>query len=97
MPWDSTVLSVEEDAADGDMRILAYARPDGKRVIVLSNRCGADVRFDVATNLPEARWVGRRYTPDTAGNDFAGEPIGAQRGDLSVTVADLSWEFWIEA
>jgi hypothetical protein len=96
MPWDSTVLSCREDEFDHDTRILAYVRPDGKRVIVLSNRCGRKFRFDVGTNLPDSTFQGMRYTPDEAGPNFAGVDVGLQTGDLSATVPDLAWEFWIE-
>jgi hypothetical protein len=96
MPWDSTVLEVREQCAEPDMRILAYRRPDGRDVLVLSNRSGQPFRFDVRTRKPGARFVGRRYTPARAGENFTGVEVGRQEGDLSVTVPDLAWEFWIE-
>ncbi|QDU57230.1 glycoside hydrolase family 30 beta sandwich domain-containing protein [Aeoliella mucimassa] len=97
MPWDSTVVKVTEEAFDHDMRILAFKRPDGKLVVVLSNRCWSDYQFQVDTQLPDAEFRGYRYTPDESGEGFMGVPVGAQQGPvLNATVPDLVWEFWVQ-
>jgi hypothetical protein len=96
MPWDSRALEVRENCPDEDLRIFCYRKPDGKHVIVLSNRSGQPYRFDITTHLSSARFTGLRYTPEQAGEDFRGMQLGTQQGDLSVVVEDLSWEFWIE-
>jgi O-glycosyl hydrolase len=96
MPWDSTVVDVEEEGFDDDLRVLAFLRPDGRLVVVLSNRSGGEVRVDVATGRCGGRFIGRRFTPHDPGEGFAGQAIGERVGDLSVDLADRSWEFWIE-
>ncbi len=97
MPWDSTVVKVEEDKLDHDMRILAYKRPDGKLVIVLSNRCFKDYTFKIDTGLPGATFQGYRYTPDNAGEGFMGAPLGELKGrHIAPKVPDLAWEFWVQ-
>lgn len=97
MPWNSTVLKVEEAKSDPDMRILAFKRPDGKEVIVVSNRSGKSFTFDIDTGLANPTFTGFRYTPTDAGEGFLGKPIGGMSGrTLKVAVADLTWEFWVE-
>lgn len=97
MPWDCRVVEVQEDVFDDDMRILAYKRPDGKLVIMLSNRCFKDYTFKIDTGLQGQTFQGYRYTPDETGEDYRGVPVGAKKGDdLEIAVPDLAWEFWIE-
>lgn len=97
MPWDSTVVEVEEEELDHDMRILSFKRPDGKLVIVLSNRCFKDYTFKLDTGLAGAAFKGYRYTPDNAGEGFMGVPVGTLKGrHIAPTVPDLAWEFWVQ-
>jgi hypothetical protein len=98
MPWDSTVVKMTEGEPDGNARLLAFKRPDGKLVVVVSNRSGKPFEFSIDTGLPAAsRLAGFRYTPEDAGPDFRGQPIGAGDGaHLKMTVPDLSWEFWVQ-
>ncbi len=98
MPWDSTVVKITEDRFDHDMRILAYKRPDGKLVVVVSNRSFADYTFNINTGLTSnAEFTGYRYTPDEAGENFMGVPIGTLQGQtISPKVPDLAWEFWVQ-
>jgi hypothetical protein len=80
------------------LRIFAFTRPDGKLVIALANRSYTAHTFKLATGLGgSTRFTGFRYTPDNAGADTRGVPIGELPGDaLSPTVADMSWEFWVQ-
>lgn len=97
MPWDSRVVELKEDQFDDDMRILAYKRPDGKLVLVLSNRCFKDYTFQLDTGLTGAVFKGVRYTPEGVGIGFCGVPVGTRQGAaFDVTVPDLTWEFWIQ-
>jgi len=96
LPWNSRSLSVDEATADDDLRIMAFARPDGRLVVVVSNRCGAPHTFRIATDSGR-RFRGFRYTPDDAGRDCLGVAIGTKSApELSVTVPDAAWEFWEE-
>ena len=97
MPWDSTVVEILEENMDHDMRLLAYKRPDGKLVFVVSNRSWKDYTFNINTGLSNATFSGYRYTPDKTGEDFIGVPVGTvEGGAVAVTVPDLAWEFWVE-
>ena len=97
MPWNSTVVKIKEENFDHDMRVLAFKRPDGKLVLVLSNRCWNDFTFDIDCGLDIATFKGYRYTPDEAGENFLGTPIGSLTGkNISPTVPDMAWEFWIQ-
>ena len=96
MPWDSTVVKIDEPQYDHNRRLLAYRKPDGKLVVVVSNRTGKPVQFEVATGA-NSRFSGVRYTPDDAGPGFRGQPVGkSEGGHLQITVPNLSWEFWTE-
>lgn len=95
MPWNSQAVAVHEDRMDDDLRIFAYKRPDGKLVIVLSNRSGSPFTYDIKTGLAGATFTGYRYTPRDAGPDFKGQLIGTASADsFSPQLADRSWEFW---
>lgn len=97
MPWDSTVVKIKEDKLDHDMRILGYKRPDGKLVIVVSNRSWKDYTFQIDTRLKDANFVGYRYTPDETGDDFMGVELGELSGrQINLKVPDLAWEFWVQ-
>ena len=91
LPWDSVRLEVEEDQVRPDNRILAWRTPAGKTGIALTNRSGAPFRFHIHTGGEQA-FRGHRYTPRDA--DVA---VGVFNGpELSVSVPDLSLEFWVE-
>ena len=95
MPWDCQAVEVHEAAADSDLRILAFKKPNGKLTIVLSNRSFSSQTFKVATGLEGATFKGCRYTPDEAGNNCQGVDIGILQGPaISPRLGDLSWEFW---
>jgi hypothetical protein len=95
MPWDSTVVQIEEPGFDGQARSLAFRKPDGLLTVVISNRRQKPWTFRIATGLPGASWRGFRYTPDEAGADTMGIPIGTSVGsDLTATLPGRSWEFW---
>ena len=105
MPWDSVVVKLEEDTYDDDMRIMSFKRPDGRLVLVLSNRCFAEYTFNIDTGLSpmgagmerDPVFKGYRYTPDNAGEDFRGVPLGALSGrTISPAVPDMAWEFWVQ-
>jgi hypothetical protein len=96
MPWDSRSVTVEEETFQDDNRIFAFKRPDGKLVVVLSNRCTADYTFHIKTGV-DGTFKGYRYDPDNAGEDFRGVPCGELSGpDIAPTLADMTWEFWVE-
>ncbi len=99
LPWDSRSVAVSElDGADDDLRILAYVKPDGKLVAVLSNRSYRPHRFEVEMRAGRTRFVGFRYTPESAGDRYCGVPVGEIDGPvLSAVVPDMAWEFWEEA
>jgi hypothetical protein len=97
MPWDSVVLSVSESPMDKDARVLAFRKPDGAMVIVVSNHTTAELDVEIEAGKPDATFRGFRYTPDSAGPSGYGRPVGRRRGnDLRTTLPDRSWEFWVE-
>lgn len=98
MPWNSRSITITEARYDSDLRPMAFKRPDGKLVLVVANRSFADHTFHLKTGLPaETVFRGFRYTPDEAGPDFNGVPIGAATGpELALNVPDLAWEFWVQ-
>ena len=97
MPWDCQVIDVKEKEYNGDARVLAYKKPDGKHVFVVSNRTGKDYTFKVDTGLGKKKWKGYRYTPYSRGDNTMGDPITTLKGEeLTLTLSDLSWEFWEE-
>jgi hypothetical protein len=95
LPWNSRVVALDEEKKDDDLRILAFRRPDGKLVLVASNRAGAPHIFRLRTGLDGAAFRGWRYTPDDAGPGGLGQPCGILRGGtIAPTVPDRAWEFW---
>lgn len=96
MPWNSRGVAVTEASYDSDLRPLAFIRPDGKLVVVVANRSSASHTFQVKTGLSGgATFRGVRYTPDDAGPDFDGTPLGSTKGpELALRVPDRAWEFW---
>jgi hypothetical protein len=97
MPWDSQAVTVREENKDDDLRIFAFKRPDGKLVIVLSNRSGVPFKFNLKTGMVNSTFTGYRYTPEDAGQDFNGEVIGTSPGQsFSPQLADRTWEFWVQ-
>ena len=95
MPWDSHAVALEEEHKDNDLRIFAFKRPDGKLVMVVSNRSGTPHTFHLNTGLEGATFQGWRYTPEDSGTDGGGVKLDAQQGaDISPLVPDRTWEFW---
>lgn len=96
MPWNSVALQIEEGKPDPRARIFAFRRPNGKITVVVSNRSATTERgFDIATGLSEAKWDGYRFTPEEAGSETLGVPIGDQSGArLRPVLPPRSWEFW---
>lgn len=99
MPWDSTVLKMDEAEEFKDHRLLAFKRPDGKLVVVVSNRTKEPFQFEIETGLAgeQPHFAGFRYTPQDAGPEFMGQPAGNLEGNhLSIIVPGMSWEFWVQ-
>ena len=97
MPWDSKILEIEEETYIQDARVMAFERPDGKRVFVVSNRSGNNFTFNIDTQLAKSKWKGYRYTPWERGKNTMGTKVGVREGALfSATLPNLTWEFWIE-
>ena len=97
MPWNSVALTLAEGKFDAKARIFAFKRPNGKMTIVVANRSTSDERpFAIATGLPaNTAWQGYRYTPDEAGPDTRGVPLGTVTGaQLNPKLPTQSWEFW---
>ncbi|MCC5928648.1 MAG: hypothetical protein JJU28_05325 [Cyclobacteriaceae bacterium] len=97
MPWDCVALGVIEEQYNGDARIFAYMKPNGKRVIVVSNRSGKPYTFQIQTQLQNAQWQGYRYSPFERGEDCLGLRLGKKTGsELTTLLPHLTWEFWVE-
>jgi hypothetical protein len=98
MPWDCrSVVLTETDTSDDDLRLCAFKRPNGKLTIVLSNRSFVPHRFWVDTGCEGSQFVGYRYTPESAGNECQGVPVGMLNGTvIAPELPDMSWEFWEE-
>jgi Glycosyl hydrolase family 30 beta sandwich domain len=97
MPWDSKGVAVDEETPSENLRIFSFLRPDGKLVIVLSNRSGAPHTFHVAVGgIAGATFQGWRYTPEDDQPDGLGKKIDAtQQGPvIAPQLADNTWEFW---
>ena len=95
MPWNSQAVALDEEVRDPDLRLFAFKRPDGKLVVVLSNRSFSSHVFHLNTGLPDAIFKGYRYTPEEAGTDFQGVPVGDATGAvISPKLDDMTWEFW---
>jgi hypothetical protein len=95
MPWDCRGVSVKETHHDPDLRILAFRKPNGKLTVVLANRSFTSHTFKVATGLENATFEGYRFTPENAGENFTGIPIGIKQGGvITPEVGDMTWEFW---
>ncbi len=91
MPWNSRRYHVDEDVVRKDNRIMAFKTPDGKQVIVLTNRSGKPFQFNLETGSKKP-FAGYRYTPSA--RNIA---LGRQRGaTLSPQVPHLAIEFWVE-
>ena len=91
MPWDSRRYEVQEDEIRNDNRILAFKTPDGKLVIVVTNRSGHPFSFKIETGSKNM-FKGFRYTPGERN-----VPLGVSNGQsLAPILPDLSIEFWIE-
>jgi len=96
MPWDCVAVDLYEEQYDADGRIFAFRRPNGRLTVVVSNRSDkANRGFVIATGIRSASWKGFRYTPQEAGPDTMGVPVG-ERIDtvLRLDLPPRSWEFW---
>jgi len=96
LPWDSTVLTIQEPKADDKPRILAVRKPDGRMTVVALNRSTTEaVTYRIDTGLAGSRWRCFRYTPDEAGPDTRGieQPV-ATGPVLQPALPPLTWEFW---
>lgn len=103
MPWNSVRYEVTESKVLNNNRIMAWRKPDGKLVFALTNRAGADFNFSI--NLGSAKtFTGHLYDSsprsltqaDNTGQ-YLGKPLGTKSGsNLSITVPDLSIQFWVE-
>jgi hypothetical protein len=95
MPWDSTALEISETAPDPHGRLFAFRKPNGKLTIVIANGSKTPRSFEIATGLSGSAWRGFLYTPDEAGKDCLGIPLGERSGAiLNQSLTPLSWEFW---
>lgn len=97
MPWDSVAVHVESSIDDKDFRWFAFKRPNGKMTVVLANRNKETQSAEINSGIDTATWKGIRYTPEEAGENTLGVPIGTQTGRLiKSALPTLSWEFWEE-
>jgi hypothetical protein len=96
MPWNSRRYAVSENKVRPDNRIFAYKTPEGKNVMVISNRCGADFTFQISINSKSTYKI-IRYTPENAGPENKGTFVGTAAGpELSIKLPDMSWDFLVE-
>lgn len=96
MPWNSRRFAVAEDVVRKDQRILAFKTPEGKMVVVMTNRSNAPFTFNI-TNVSKASFKGFRYTPEEAGPNFEGTPVGNRSGNqFTVDLPSMCWDFWVE-
>ncbi len=91
MPWNSRRYHVKEDVVRKDNRIMAFKTPQGKQVIVLTNRSGKPFQFNLETDSKKS-FAGYRYT-SSARNVGLGKLRGAS---LNPQVPHLAIEFWVE-
>lgn len=92
MEWDSKRIHVQEDSIRYDQRIMAWRKPDGKHVFVMTNR--SSEKFNFVINLDKERsFVGHRYN-----RDFVDYQLPAVSGQASYTISlePYSIEFWTE-
>ncbi|MGV9268182.1 glycoside hydrolase family 30 beta sandwich domain-containing protein [Kitasatospora sp. NPDC003701] len=96
MPWDSVRYGVDEPVgSDGkplrDHRIMAWKTPQGKAVLVVTNR-NPSTSFTYTVNTQTtATFQGSRFGPAT-NNQFISSKTGPT---LTITVPPMSVEFWV--
>lgn len=96
MPWNSRRMAVKEKSVRLENRIFSFRRPDGKLVLVVSNRSGKPYTFKIDAGL-KRKFRGYRYTPENGGVNSKGVDVAPASGPhLSLTVPDMAWEFWIQ-
>lgn len=96
MPWNSRRYAVSEDEVRKDQRILAFKTPEGKMVVVITNRGAEPFNFSIKTGS-KAGFKGFRYTPEEAGPNFEGTAVGYRSGNqFSVELPPMCWDFWVE-
>ena len=93
MPWDSVRYDVTEDEVRTDQRIMSYKTPEGRLVIVLTNRAqDTAFTFNIDTGT-DAVFRGYRYTPRGA-EEIELAPLSGST--ISPTLLPLSIEFWVQ-
>ena len=93
MPWDSVRYDVAEDEVRTDQRIMSYKTPEGRLVIVLTNRAqDTAFTFNIDTGT-DAVFRGYRYTPRGT-EEIELEPLSGST--ISPTLLPLSIEFWVQ-
>lgn len=96
MPWNSRRIAVEEEVIHKDQRILSYRTPEGKLVVVITNRGTEPFTFKISTGISSV-FKGYRYTPEEAGKNHEGVDVGTKTGEeLLVTVPANTWDFWVQ-
>lgn len=92
MPWDSVRYQVEEDNQQGNYRIMAWKKPDGKFVIALTNR--SDDWYEFRIELDKNRtFAGYRYDKNNLNKELS---LQANLSQLTMQVKPWSIEFWEE-
>ena len=93
MPWDSVRYDVTEDEVRTDQRIMSYKTPEGRLVIVLTNRAqDTAFTFNIDTGT-DAVFRGYRYTPRGT-EEIELDPLSGST--ISPTLLPLSIEFWVQ-
>lgn len=96
MPWDSRRYAVTEDVVRNDNRVMAFKTPEGKMVVVITNRSGSDFTFNLDVGV-DAKFKRYRYSPYDAGAGNLGVPMGFFEGkNARITLPNLTWEFLIQ-
>ena len=93
MPWDSVRYDVTEDEIRTDQRIMSYKTPEGRLVVVLTNRASDTAfTFNIDTGT-DAVFRGYRYTPKDTGEIALSPMLGST---IDPTLPPLSIEFWVQ-
>lgn len=93
MPWDSVRYDVTEDEVRSDQRIMSYKTPEGKQVVVVTNRSSTNYfNFEIDMGT-EGVYRGYRYTPDSKEEIVLTPKAGST---IDPTLPPLSIEFWVQ-
>ncbi|WP_165452747.1 glycoside hydrolase family 30 beta sandwich domain-containing protein [Paenibacillus thalictri] len=90
MPWNSQRYQVDESSVRGDNRIMAWKTPEGKMVVALTNRSGADYTFHISGM--SGTFTGYRFGKVDENINLGGK----NASDLNVTVPNNGIEFWVQ-